>query len=389
MTPRERVRAALAHETTDRVPLDLGGSLVTSIAVPAYAGLRAHLGLPAVAIEPLDAADGVARVDRDCMEALGLDVVPVFPSPRDMPLESGEEAGSAWYRDPFGATLVRPPGGYSYDYTRFPLVEPEVAARDLDGIDWESLVDPGYYRGVRRRALALRDGTPFALCGMAPWGHDLLNRWFRVRGMEQGMVDLAASRDVAEAFFERFTDSICRSQSLFLAEAGDLLDVHFLGDDFGAQTGPLVSPRFLREAIFPRWARIIGTVKSATKAKVLFHSCGAVSDLIPDLLEMGVDILNPVQVTCDGMDTASLKARWGKNLCFWGGGVDTQSILASGTPAQVRAEVRRRVGDLAPGGGFVFTPVHNIMPNVPAENVAAAYDEARSIRVRPRRAWAG
>jgi uroporphyrinogen decarboxylase len=389
MTSRERVRAALGHQETDRVPLDLGGSLTTSIAIPSYARLRAHLGLPEVAIEPLDTADGVAHVDRDCREALGLDVAPVFPSRRDRPLESGEEAGEAWYRDPFGATLVRPAGGQSYDYARFPLVQPEISARDLDCIDWESLVDPGYYRGVRERALALRDGTPFALFGMAPWGHDLLNRWFRVRGMEQGLVDLAASRDVAEEFFERHTHSICRSQSLFLAEAGDLLDVHFLGDDFGSQAGPLVSPRFLREAIFPRWARIISTVKSATSAKVFFHSCGAVSDLIPDLVEMGVDILNPVQVTCEGMDTASLKARWGKNLCFWGGGVDTQSVLAAGTPQQVRAEVRRRVRDLAPGGGFVFTPVHNIMPNVPVENVAAAYDEARSFAVHPARGGTG
>ncbi len=378
MTSRERVRTALDHEETDRVPLDLGGSLTTSIAFPAYVGLRAHLGLPAVSVEPLDVADGVARVDRDCMEALGLDVVPVFPSPRDRPLESGGDAGGAWYHDPFGATLLRPAGGYAYDYARFPLVDERITPRDLDRIDWASLLDPGYYRGVRQRARALRDGTPFALFGMAPWGHDLLNRWFRVRGMEQGLADLAGSRDVAEEFFERLTDSICRSQSLFLAEAGDLLDVHFLGDDFGSQAGPLVSPRFLREAIFPRWARIIRTVKSATRAKVFFHSCGAVSTLIPDLLEMGVDILNPVQVTCEGMDTAALKAQWGNDLCFWGGGVDTQSVLAGGSPAQVREEVRRRVGDLSPGGGFVFTPVHNIMPNVPVENVAAAYDEARS-----------
>jgi uroporphyrinogen decarboxylase len=194
-------------------------------------------------------------------------------------------------------------------------------------------------------------------------------------------MDLAMNRDLAEAFFERFTQSICASQALFLAEVGDLLDVHFLGDDFGAQTGPLVSPSFLREVIFPRWARIVKTVRSATRAKVFFHSCGAVAQFIPDMIEMGIDILNPVQVTCAGMETASLKAAWGKNICFWGGGVDTQSVLASRSPEEVRAEVRRRMGDLAPGGGFVFTPVHNIMANVPVENVAAAYDEARRFTV--------
>lgn len=377
MTSRERVRAALSHEQPDRVPLDLGGSLVTSIAIPAYAALRAHLGLPARPVEPLNEADGVAHVDEDCMEALGLDVVPVFPSRPDVTREGGEDGRGSWYRDPFGATLVRPPGGYSYDYVEFPLTAPEASITDLDSIRWESLVDPGYYRGVRAKALALHERTSCALFGMAPNGHDLLNRWFRLRGMEQGLVDLAVNRDLAEAFFERFTLSICASQSLFLAEAGDMLDVHFLGDDFGAQTGPLVSPSFLREVIFPRWARIVRAVKSATRAKVFFHSCGAVAEFIPDLIEMGIDILNPVQVTCEGMDTAALKAAWGRNICFWGGGVDTQSVLAGGSPADVRAEVRRRMGELAPGGGFVFTPVHNILPNVPAENVAAAYDEAR------------
>jgi uroporphyrinogen decarboxylase len=378
MTSRERIQAALSHEQPDRIPLDLGASLTTSIAIPSYTKLRAHLGLPPVTAEALDEADGVALVDRDCIDALGLDVVPVFPARRDVALEGGEDARGSWYRDPFGAILVRPPGGYSYDYAEFPLPAPQITTADLDSICWESLVDPGYYRGLRARARALRESTPFALFGMAPNGHDLLNRWFRVRGMEQGLVDLAVNRDVAEAFFERFTDSICRSQSLFLSEVGDLLDVHFLGDDFGAQTGPLVSPRFLREAIFPRWARIVKTVRAATPAKVFFHSCGAVSELIPDLIEMGVDILNPVQVTCAGMDTAALKAKWGRAICFWGGGVDTQSVLADGTVEQVRAEVRRRLRDLSPGGGYVFTPVHNIMANVPVENVAAAYREARS-----------
>jgi uroporphyrinogen decarboxylase len=231
--------------------------------------------------------------------------------------------------------------------------------------------------------MALRDRTPYALFGMAPNGHDLMNRWFRVRGMEQGLVDLAENREVAEEFFERLTVQICRSQELFLREAGDLLDVHFLADDFGAQTGPLVSPRFLREAIFPRWARIVRTVKASTRARVFFHSCGAVEQFIPDMIEMGIDVLNPVQVTCAGMDTAALKARYGRNICFWGGGVDTQSVLSCRPPREVREEVRRRIGDLAPGGGFVFTPVHNILPHVPIENVAAAYAEARTFGAYP------
>jgi uroporphyrinogen decarboxylase len=212
---------------------------------------------------------------------------------------------------------------------------------------------------------------------MAPNGHDLLNRWFRVRGMQEGLMDLLLQPEVTEAFFERLTGEICRSQEMFLQEAGDLIDVHFLGDDFGSQTGTITSPDFLRAVILPRWARIVRVVKAHTRARVFFHTCGAVEPLIPDLIEMGIDVLNPIQLTCAGMEPAALKSKYGKNISFWGGGVDTQSVLALGSVEEVRAEVRRRVADLGPGGGFVFTPVHNIQPSVPAGNVAAAFDEAR------------
>jgi uroporphyrinogen decarboxylase len=377
MTSRDRVAAALRHEEPDRVPLDLGGSLVTSIAGPAYGALRANLGLPGLGFELLEAADGVARVDRDCMEAMGLDVLPFFASPPDKPRIIRETVEGSWFEDVFGATLFCPTGGCGYNFVAYPLRDSVISAADLDRIRWGELLDPGFYRGLRDRAEALRRDTPYALFAMAPQGHDLLNRWFRVRGMEQGLMDLAEQPLMAEEFFERLTLVICETQRRFLREVGHAIDVHFLADDFGAQTGPLVSPRFLREVILPRWARIVEVVKQGTQAKVFFHSCGAIADLIPDLLAMGVEIINPVQVTCSGMDTGALKRKYGKNLSFWGGGVDTQSVLASSTPLEVREEVRRRVRDLAPGGGFVFTPVHNIMSNVPVENVVAAYDEAR------------
>jgi uroporphyrinogen decarboxylase len=190
-------------------------------------------------------------------------------------------------------------------------------------------------------------------------------------------MDLVAEPEFAEAFLDRLCESICTAQKLFLTEVGDLIDVHFAADDLAGQSGPLVSPELWRRLIKPRQARILATIKAHTQAKIFYHSCGAVDAFIPDLIEIGVDILNPVQVSAAGMDTATLKKKYGRNLSFWGGGCDTQKVLPYGTPADVRAEVRHRIRDLAPGGGFVFNPVHNIQPLVPPENVVALFQAAR------------
>ncbi len=375
MTSRERVTAALHHEEPDRVPLDLGGSLVSSIALSSYEALRAALRLPRKPTAVLAELDGVAVVDDDVLDRMGLDVVPLLASNPSQPRESWEDARGSYIRDPFGTVLFRPKTAHAYDYVDVSLAGPEVTRADLDRIRWDALTDPGYYVGLREKAAALR-ARGRAIFSMAPNGHDLLNRWFRVRGMQEGLMDLLLNGEVAEEFFTRLADAICRTQELFLRQVGDLVDVHFLGDDFGSQNGLIVSPDYLRKVIFPLWTRIIRCVKEHTRASVFFHTCGAVEPVIPDLIEMGLEVLNPVQMTCAGMDTAELKRKYGKNISFWGGGIDTQSVLARGTVEEVRREVRRRVGDLAPGGGFVFTPVHNIQPNVPAENVIAAFDEA-------------
>jgi uroporphyrinogen decarboxylase len=190
-------------------------------------------------------------------------------------------------------------------------------------------------------------------------------------------MDLVADVEFAEAFFDRLTDTIITAQEKFLAEVGDLIDVHFAADDLAGQYGPLLSPAAWRALVKPRQARIMAAIRAGTRAPIFYHSCGAVVEFLPDLVEIGVQVLNPVQVAAAGMDTRALKRRFGKELSFWGGGCDTQQVLPYGTAAQVREEVRRRIADLAPGGGFVFTPVHNIQPGVPVENVRAAYAAAR------------
>ncbi len=377
MTSRERVQVALDHKEPDRVPIDLGGSVVTSIGITPYKALRRHLGLPEKEIRTAELVQQIAFVDEDVMEMLGADVLPVFsnpPSGYTVVLEESESGGTS-FKDEFGAVLEKPKGCLYYDWREFPLPEPSIKALEI--MSWPDPTDIARCTGLRERTLELRSKTDYALFGMAPCGHDLLNQFFRVRGMENALMDLVLDEDFAEAFLERLTTTIMKAQELFLDEVGDLVDVHFAADDISGQLGPLISPQCYRRLVKPRWARIISLIKSKTKAKVFYHTCGAVDEFIPDLIDIGVDILNPVQVSAVGMDSAVLKRKYGDNICFWGGGCDTQTVLPGGSPSQVRDEVKARVGDFAPGGGFVFNPVHNIQPGVSSENIVAMFDAAR------------
>jgi uroporphyrinogen decarboxylase len=377
MNSRERVAAALRHEETDRLPIDLGGTVVSSIAISTYTNLREYLDLPSREVRVLETVQQIAWVDDDVLERLGIDVIPVFANPPTGPAAviAASADGSEAFQDDFGATLRKSPGCLYFDWQEFPLPEPSLAS--LAAMPWPDPANPGRCHHLRERVLQLRATSDKALFGMAPCGHDLFNQLFRVRGMENGLMDLVAEREFAEVFLDRLCDTICTSQALFLTEVGDLIDVHFAADDLAGQNSPLVSPALWRSLIKPRQARIMATIKAHTKAPVFYHTCGAVTDFLDDLIDIGVDILNPVQVSAKGMDSAGLKKRYGSRLAFWGGGCDTQHILPFGTPAEVRAEVRRRIADLAPGGGFVFNPVHNIQPNVPPENIVAMFDEAR------------
>ena len=377
MNSRERVQTALAHQEPDRVPIDLGGTAVSSIGIPPYAALRDFLGLPRREVRVLETVQQIAVVDDDVMEILGVDVIPVFANPSNKPetVFTTSADGTVSFEDDFGATLVRPQGCHYYDWRGFPLPDPSLDA--LKEMSWPDPANPGLYAGLRERVQALRSGTDKALFGMAPCGHDLFNQLFRVRGMENGLMDLVAEPKFAEAFFDRLCDTICTAQTLFLKEVGDLIDVHFAADDLAGQNGPLIDPALYRRMVKPRQARIMATIKAHTQAPVLYHTCGAATDFLDDLIEIGVDILNPVQVSAAGMDSAGLKKRFGERLSFWGGGCDTQKVLNRGTPAQVREEVKRRIRDFAPGGGFVFNPVHNIQPGVSAENIVAMFQTAR------------
>lgn len=375
MDSRARVRAALAHREADRVPRDLGAVRMTGIHVRAYAGLRRRLELPEGVVRVGDLSQQLAVVDDDMAAALGLDVRGVEPRlPSGYRREIVDEGGYHAFRDEWGVVRRMPKDGFFFDASTAPLGG-EIDAGHLAGFAWPDGGDPARRAGIAaeaRRVIA-EEGRAVYVGSVCAGLTEML---FRLRGFEDGYIDLAADPSLARALMERVLEVKLGWWGGVLPELGDAVDVVGEADDLGGQAAPLFSPRTYRELVKPLHAELFAFIRARTTAKVFLHSCGAIRELLPDLVEIGVDVLGPVQVSAAGMETAALKRDFGGDLVFWGGGVDTQGVLGSGAPDEVRLDVRRRIGDLAPGGGYVFASVHNIQANVAPENVAAMWEAA-------------
>ncbi len=368
---RERVRATLAHREPDRIPFDLGGSRQTGIHVRAYAGLRDALGLESREPRVVDITQQLADVEPDVLDALRADVRLV--SPRGASTYRRELREDGEYRtfvDEWGVGRRMPLAtGLYYDSYAPPLAG-DIDAAAVDAYAWPDAADPARYAGMAEeaRGYAVDEGRAVqvgSICG------GLTEGLFKLRGFEDGYMDLAGDPPLARRVMERILEVKLAYWARVLPLVDGHIDVVGEADDLGGQERTLFSPATYRDLVKPLHRELFDFLHAHTDAKVFFHTCGAVRELIPDLVEVGVDILNPVQVSAAGMETAELKREFGRDLAFWGGGVDTQRVLGAGTPDEVRAEVLRRVGDLAPGGGFVFAAVHNIQPNVPPENILA------------------
>ena len=378
MEPRDRVLTALDHREADRVPRDLAGTRYSSIHAEAYARLRPALGLPEAEITIVDTTQGLAHVHDDVLDRFGADVALVAGgSPSGYRREVVSDGEYERFVDEWGVVRARPIGGLYYESSTAPL-KGVISAADVAAFAWPDPQDRGRFAGMAERARHIREVEHRAvfvgsLCAGVTEMH------FRLRGYEDGYMDLAADPLLARQIMEKVTELKLAYWEKVLDEIGDLIDIAAEADDLGAQHAPLFSPKTYREIVKPLHAEIVSYIKSRSKARFFLHSCGAIRDLIPDLIEIGVDCLNPVQVSATGMDTATLKAEFGEDITFWGGAVDPQGTLARGTPEAVRAETRRRIGDLKPGGGFVFASIHNMQAHVPVENILAmweALDEA-------------
>jgi uroporphyrinogen decarboxylase len=368
---RDRVRAALAHVEPDRIPFDLGGTRVTGIHARAYERLRPALGLEPRDARVVDITQQLADVEPDVLDALECDVRLVSPrGGSGYTRVISEDAEHRSFTDEWGVGRRMPLANPLYYDAYAPPLGGEIGPADVDAYAWPDATDPARYAGMADDARRYAEEELRAVAiGSISGG--LTEGLFKLRGFEEGYMDLAAEPELARRIMERILEIKIAYWERALAAVGPWADVLVEADDLGGQERTLFSPRTYRDLVKPLHRELFTWLHAHTDAKVFFHTCGAVRELIPDLIEIGVDILNPVQVSAANMDTAALKRDFGRDVVFWGGGVDTQRVLGSGTPAEVRTEVIRRVDDLRGDGGFVFAAVHNVQPNVPAENLLA------------------
>ncbi len=404
MTSRERVLAALNHHEPDCIPRDLSGHRSSGIAAIAYAKLRRYLELPEKVIRVYDPIQQLAIVDEDVLERFSVDTIElgrafaledkhwtewVLPdgTPCQMPVwVKPERDGNRWViRSGNGRVIAQMPDGALYfEQTYFPFADGQPdhrrIAEALDESMWTGIASPpgpiaSGPEGVKilaEGAKRLREESDRAIIGL--FGGNLLETGQFLYRNDNFFVLMAADPDATRDFLENLVELHLRNLERFLLAVGPFIDVVLFGDDLGMQTGPQMSPKMYREFFKPYHAMMWKRAKELANVKVMLHCCGGIRELLPDLIDAGLDAINPVQVSCRGMDPAGLKADFGRSMVFWGGGCDTQAQLSRGTPESIRRHVRDQIKVLAPGGGFVFQQVHNIMADVPPENVVAMYD---------------
>lgn len=374
MKPRERVMAALSLQEPDRVPIDLAQACGDGITVTAYRSLINYLGMPERPIRILTKLAQTALVDEDVLQRFHVDFRRVDLGPPDDWRD--EPVGEDGYRDEWGVVRTRPKDGFYYDLTHSPIKEDTIAA--IERHRWPDPYNPGRYHGLRERARALHEETDFAVVLQVNCAFFL--RCAELRGWENFFMDLVGNPKFACSLMDRYLDIRLRIAEKALEEVGDNIDIIMVSsDDLGMQDRTILSPKMYCELIKPRQKRTFDFFKDRTPAKRFYHCDGAIYPTIEDLIEIGVDALNPIQVSAAGMgNTKRIKADFGDRLAFWGA-IDTHHVLPRGTPEEVHREVRRRIIDLGPGGGYVICSVHNIQPEVPPENVVAMFDAAYSL----------
>ncbi|UCF99928.1 MAG: hypothetical protein JSV89_10425 [Spirochaetaceae bacterium] len=401
VSPRERVLAAINHREPDRLPVDLGGSIVTGINAMAYARLKRHLAAQGLEF----AADTVrvtsiilllAEVEREFVDLWGIDVLPLdryCAAPgvplsgrwKAHPLPDGspalfpadfhpliEEDGTWKLFEGAVMTNLLSPGSGSFVPAHFPLADLSLQELERYPLPRISQTELDY---LRTRARDLYENTDKALFGW--FNGSIFESGQFLSGFDTFFMRLVGEPEFSRRLLERLTEAVIEDLKRYLDAVGQYIQVIGFGDDLGFQNGPQIDPRLFRSLVKPLLKQIYATAHSMSAAKVFLHSCGSVYEFIEDFIEIGVDILNPVQTSAAHMDVETLKQLFGDRIVFWGGGADVQNVLPRGTPEEVRRDVRYRIEVMQPGGGFVFAPIHNLQADIPPENIVAMYEEAR------------
>lgn len=376
MTSRDRVLKALNFQEPDRVPIDLGG-FQTGIHRMAYKRLIDYLDIKDD-IVIMDDIQQLAKPGESLLERLHVDtryITAHGPGGFDGTIKQNVRNGKLWYdlTDEFGVIWSMP-----HDYQNFmdisyhPLSDASV--KDVEKYPYPKGNDITRFTGVREKALKIRNETDYAIStGIGGVVYEYC--WY-MRGLEQWFMDMLTDEALCEALLDQSLQFWTDYYTGFMKEVGDIVDIVMIGDDLASQSGPLFDPDFYRRIVKPRQKKLVQHIKSATNAKIWYHTCGSCAEYIPDLIDNGVDILNPVQTSALNMDPAGLKKKFGKNIVFWGGGIDSQHTLPFSSPDQIREEVKRNMAIFKPNGGYVFNNIHNIQSDIPPQNIVALFDAA-------------
>jgi len=362
LTPRERIRRALSHEEPDRVPIDLGGS-ACGIHETAYQNLAKYLGIK-VEVSIYDYMQRLALVDEPILRMFNVDTRHIWAKPSSN-WKFKEDPDQSW-ADEWGVRRKR--CGYYSDVIYSPLGKADIS--EIERYSFPDPCDPARFEELKQEAKRLYEKTDYAVIAANSGSIQYLPA--ELRGWEQYLTDVALNQDLIVKLTDRFLDWNIKYFDKLLDACGKYIEMVWIGDDWGHQNGPIIHPGVFRNIFKPRMKELVSFIKSKAKVKVCLHSCGSVYWAIQDFIDVGIDVLNPLQVAAKDMDTKRLKEEFGKDLAFWGG-CDTQRVLPFGSPEEVKKEVKKRIKDLAPGGGFVLTPVHNIQAGVPPENIVSMY----------------
>ncbi len=396
MTHRERILTSLSHKEPDKIPIDLGGMDSTGITAIAYNRLKNYLGIKKGKTQVYEPYQQVVKVERDIIEIIGADILPLLIEPKRWKrsiLPDGSECeipekwnpvrlqdGSYAVYDNGKICAMMPEGSYYFEPVNPPLKdadstkEIERKIKYIKSFDWPAYWDEDY-EDLERKAKYLYKNTDYAIFGNL--GIHLFAAGQILRGFDQFLIDLVLNKKIAHCILQNLTITYMERIDRYCKAVGNYIQVINVNDDLGMETGPLISPELYREMIKPYQKKIYGFIKEKCKAYLFLHTDGSVYEFIPDFIEIGVDILNPVQFTCKNMELYKLKREFGKYITFWGGGCDTQKILPFEKPDRIKEHVKECISILAPGGGFVFCQVHNIQPDVPPENIMAMYEAVK------------
>ena len=409
MTPRERILTAITHKEPDRIPVDFGSTPSSGISAIAYGKLIRHLGLPDLPVHVYDVVQQLAEPDERLLDLFGIDVIDVGRAWNTDPgwwqptvLADGTKAYyPAWFNpeqledgswkayDKTGRYIARmPAGGTFFDQVYFPYFDGYPSGyQDLPAAmesaiwaafptaPWDRAGEEDFWPELRKKCIELKKTTDRALmlgagCNLFEWGTFL-------RRMDNFLMDLVVQPGEVERLLDALMEVHLQTLDKICHWVGDVVDIVRFGDDLGTQNGPFMDPAIYRRLFKPRHTELAAYVHSHSSMHTYLHSCGSIYQMIPDLIEAGIEILNPVQTNAADMEPRRLKKEFGNDLTFWGGGIETAYVLNNGTPEEVRRMVLERLEIFSPGGGYIFNTVHNILPEVPPENIVAMFNAIR------------